>query len=97
MINLRKRFAGQGYMITDSPIDTIKIVCRFGHIYADGDALLASLDSGSPLQARALRKLGTPVMDGQDGELTIRFPDSKICDVTRLLKPRQAVITKRAA
>ena len=94
MINLRKRFAGEGYMIVDSPLDTIKIVCRFGHIYSDGDSLLASLDSGSPIQARALRKLGVPVMDGSDGELTIRFPDSKIRDVTRLLKPWQALISK---
>lgn len=81
-------------MIVESPIDTIKIVCRFGHLYADGDSLLASLDSGSHIQARALRKLGVPVMDGSGGELTIRVPESKIRDVTRLLKPRQAVISK---
>lgn len=93
-IDLKKKYAGAGYLIVESEEDTTNIVCRYGHIYADGDHLCASLDNGTRSQVLQLRKLGESVMDGDFGELTIRFPASQFKAVARVLKPRQRVLAK---
>lgn len=78
----------RSYIVTDSPHDTSNIQCRHGHIYADGDSLIASLDHGSRAQCMALRKLGTPIMDGDGGELSVRFDPKQFGQVARILLPR---------
>jgi hypothetical protein len=90
MIDLHKKFRGCGYLIVDSPDDTTNLVCRRGHIYADGDQLVAALDRGNVAECRALRKLGAVIMDGDDGELSVAFDPSAFRQVARILKPRQA-------
>ena len=44
MIDLRKHFAGSGFLIVDSAHDTTNLICRYGHIYSNGEMLIASLD-----------------------------------------------------
>jgi hypothetical protein len=96
-IDLRQRFGGSGYLIVDSPDDTTNLVCRRGHIYADGGMLVAALDGGTPAELRALRKLGTPIMDGDFGELSVAFNPSVFRAVARILRPRQSKRVKPAA
>lgn len=86
---IRKLFHDSGYLIVETEHDTTNIVCRHGHIYADGDYLFAALYNGSRSQRRNLRKLGEPTMDGDFGELTVRFHPDRFRDVARLMKPRQ--------
>lgn len=75
-MNIRKLFHDSGYLIVESEHDTTNIVCRRGHIYADGQHLFAAIYNGTRSERLQLRKLGEPVMDGDFGELTIRFhPD----------------------
>jgi hypothetical protein len=44
----------------------------------------------------ALRKLGDVVSDGDSGELSVRFPPSRLRDVARILRPRQAELARAA-
>lgn len=87
---LAQLFPGSGYLIQESEYDTTNLVCRYGHIYQDGDSLCASLDGGTPDQVRKLKALGEVIMDGDFGELTVRFPLSRLREAARVLKPRQA-------
>jgi len=96
-VDLHQRFRGAGFLIVDSSSDTTNLVCRHGHIYADGDKLVAALDGGTPAQRRALRKCGTVIMDGDFGELSVAFNPSVFREVARILKPRQAYRAKVAA
>jgi hypothetical protein len=89
MIDLFKKFGRDGYLIVESPSDTTNIVCQRGHIYADGDFLVASMDHATVAESAKLRKLGTPLMDGDFGELSIKFDPKEIRNVARILKPKQ--------
>ena len=91
-INLHTRF--RGYLVVDSNHDTTNLVCRRGHIYADGEYLVAALDAGTLAERRALRKVGTPVMDGDFGELSVRFRPGRFRDVARILLPRRTANLK---
>jgi hypothetical protein len=93
-MDLHKLFRGRGYLITESEFDTQNIECRRGHIYHDGQGLVASLDNGTRAECMALRKLGEPVADGDFGELSIRFPVTLFKDVARIMLPRQASLAK---
>ena len=95
MIDIRKQFAGCGYLIYESEDDTTNIVCRHGHIYADGEHLFAALYNGTRSQILRLRKLGEPIMDGDFGELTIRFEPRQFPAVARVMKPRQRDLAAR--
>jgi hypothetical protein len=97
IIDLRQRFGGSGFLIVDSPHDTTNLICLRGHIYADGPMLVAALNRGTPAELRALRKLGTPIMDGDFGELSVAFNPSVFRAVARILRPRQTKRTKPAA
>lgn len=97
MIDIRKKFAGSGYLIHESEDDTTNIVCRHGHIYADGQYLCAALYNGTRSQILRLRKLGEPIMDGDLGELTIRFEPRQFPDVARIMLPKQAYLSRPAA
>lgn len=98
MIDLRKLFAGSGYLFVDSPGDTTNLVCRRGHIYADGkNDLVAALDGGTVAECSALQKLGVTIMDCDFGELSVRFSPTKLRDAARILHPRQVAIAKSAA
>jgi hypothetical protein len=96
-INIRKLFAGSGFLIVSSEYDTTNIVCQFGHIYASGNWLIASMTSATPAQSRVLRRLGKVVMDGDFGELSVAFSPSRFREVARIMKPRQACNADRAA
>jgi hypothetical protein len=100
MINIRKQFAGSGYLITDSPNDTTNVVCGRGHLYADGDSLVASLaNDGTKAERRALMKLGEVVADcgdEQGHEVSIRFPLSNLRAIAQILRPRQAELARAA-
>jgi hypothetical protein len=89
MPNIRKLCNGTGYAIEDSPHDTTNIICRHGRIYADGDYLVASMDCATPTQSKALRQLGESVMDGDFGELSVKFKTDRLREVARILKPHQ--------
>jgi hypothetical protein len=65
-----------------------------GHIYADGNSLIAALDGGTGAECMALRKLGTSIMNGDFGELSDRFLLHRFRDVARILKPRKATLAK---
>jgi hypothetical protein len=96
-IDLRKHFHGSGYLIVDSENDTTNLICRRGHVYSDGQRLVAALDGGTRAECRALRKLGTVIMDGDFGELSVAFNPSVFRDVARILRPRQSRRVKSAA
>jgi hypothetical protein len=96
-LNLKREFSGSGYVIEESDHDTTKIVCRRGHVYADGNWLVAAIDQATPAEAKALRKCGTVVADGEDGELSVRFALSRFREVARILKPQQAGLSNSAA
>lgn len=91
MIDLHKKFKKEGYLIVDSAYDTTNILCRHGHIYADGKMLVAALEDPS-IEPRALKKLGTVVMDGDDGEVSVKFALTMLPAVARILKPRYAAL-----
>ena len=97
MIDLRTMFRGSGYLIVDEPGDTTNLICRRGHVYANGGQLVAAIDRGTVAECRALRKLGRPIMDGDFGELSVAFNPSVFRDVARILKPRQASPSALAA
>lgn len=100
MIDIRKQFAGDGFLITDSPYDTTNIQCRRGHIFSDGGSLVAALTTRDRAECRALRKLGEVIADGGDEleyELSVRFPLSSFRDVAKIMRPRQAALSKIAA
>ena len=95
-----------GFLIERSDDDTDNICAQFGHVYRDGRFLVASLDGWqncpgdeqeSRRRARALRKLGTVIMDGDWGELSVRFASSRFREVARIIKPRQAERVRQAA
>jgi hypothetical protein len=96
-LNLKLEFAGSGYLIEESDHDTTKIVCQHGHIYADGNRPVAAIDHATPAESKALRRCGTVVVDGDDGELSVRFELSRFRDVARILKPRQVGLALPAA
>ena len=87
---IKKLSRGTGYLVQESEHDTTNIICRHGHIYADGGFLVASLDCATIGQSRVLRKLGTTIMDGDCGELSVKVDPSKFRDICRILKPRQS-------
>ncbi len=89
-VDIRKLFGGSGFLVESSEHDTTNIVCARGHIYADGDRLIASLNRGTPAECRSLRGMGTVVMDGDFGELSIAFSPERFRDVARILRPKQA-------
>lgn len=90
MIDVKQLCKGTGYLIVESEEDTTNIICRFGHIYADGLQLCAATNPGADsLILRRLKALGKPIMDGDDGDLTVRFPVSRFDEVCRILRPRQ--------
>jgi hypothetical protein len=91
-IDLKQLFRHDGFLIQESEDDTTNLVCRRGHIYSDGDDLVAALDRGTRAECMALRKLGDVLMDGDDGELSVRFNPTRFRDVARILKPRQALL-----
>lgn len=95
-MDFNKLFRGRGYLITESETDTQNIVCRRGHIYHDGQGMVASLDNGTRSECMALRKLGTPIMDGDYGELSVRFSSTRFKDVARILLPRQKSLAQAA-
>lgn len=86
---IKKLCRGTGYLIEESDYDTTNILCRHGHIYADGNHLIAALDAATTGQSRALRKLGEVVADGDCGELSVKIPPTLFRDVCRILRPRQ--------
>lgn len=88
MINLQRDYGSQGYLIIESDYDTTNLICRHGYIYADGDYLCASIQSATLSQAKALRKLGTPIMDGDEGELTVKFTPLAFRQVAKIMLPR---------
>lgn len=90
-MSFRKHFRGSGYLISDD--DMPHVVCRHGHIYFDR-GLVASLN-GTRAQCMALRRLGEVVMDGDFGELSVRFDAAQLPDVTRIMLPRQSILAKR--
>jgi hypothetical protein len=109
MIDIRKQFAGSGYLITDGAIDvrgqylpdgdTANIVCHRGTIYADGNSLVAALTTLDRSECRALRKLGEVIADGGDEqgyEVSVRFPVSRFRDVARIMRPRQRELARAA-
>jgi hypothetical protein len=96
-IDLRKQFQGSGYLIVDSDSDTTNMVCKSGHVYADGGRLVAAMDCATPAERRALCRLGTIIMDGDFGELSIAFNPSVFRDVARILRPRQSRRVNSAA
>lgn len=87
---LRKVTRGTGYLVVDSDEDTSNILCRHGHIYVDGEYLVASFDEATLAQSRAARKLGAAVSDGDFGELDVRFRPSMLPQMARIILPRQA-------
>lgn len=89
-LDIRKLFRDSGYLIVSNETDTTNIVCRRGHIYADGSYLVASMNAATPAESRALRRLGIVVMDGDFGELSVKFPLERFRDVARIMLPRQA-------
>lgn len=96
MIDIKRLTRGSGYAIEESDYDTTNIICYHGHIYADGDMLVAAMDSADRSQSIRLRRLGDVVADGDLGELSVRFHPSRLGDVARILKPRQAVLLAAA-
>ncbi len=92
MIDLRKLFHTFPYIITSSAEDTTNLEAHRGHIYADGDSLVAALDNGTRAECRALRQLGTPVMDGDDGELSVKFTYTPATwrAVRTIMRPKQS-------
>ena len=97
MIDIHKLCRGTGYLIVESDHDTTNIVCKRGHIYADGKCLVAAIDGATKGESRKLRSIGEPVMDGDFGELSVRFHPSRLGEAARILKPRQARKSKLAA
>jgi hypothetical protein len=98
-INLHKLFSGSGYLIVDCAHDTTNIICARGTIYAEGMDLVASLDNGTPVECRMLRKHGTVVADGDFGELSVRFEytPQRFREVARIMRPKQGRRSKAAA
>lgn len=89
MTTLEKLIRGTGWYIKEPAHDTPKVPCKNGHIYADGDTLIASMDRADLAETRLLKKLGTPVMDGDFGELSVAFPKTAIRQIAKVLKPLQ--------
>lgn len=93
---IRRLAKGTGWLVQESDHDTTNIVCRYGHIYADGQSLVASLDCATKSQSRQLRKLGVVVADGDFGELSVKFPPAALGAVAAILKPRQKSLSGAA-
>jgi hypothetical protein len=94
-LDIRTSF--RGYLIEESDHDTTNLICRFGHVYVDGGKFVASITAGTRAQTMALRKLGTVVMDGDRGELSVAFEKKAFREVAKILKPRYARRTTSAA
>lgn len=92
MLDIQKRFRGRGYLIESSESDTTNIVCRRGHVYADGGALVAAVNGATRSERLRLAKLGEIIMDGDDGELSVKFPPAAFPAVARVMKPRQSIL-----
>jgi hypothetical protein len=91
--NLKRLCVGTGYAIKESWYDTTNIVCRRGHVYADGDSYVACIDSPSNSERIRLGNLGEIVQDGDDG-INVRFAEDKFPQVARIMRPRQAACLK---
>jgi hypothetical protein len=90
-IDIRELFEGSGFLIQSSEHDTTNLICQRGHVYADGDSLVASMNAATAVESRKLRKLANRVvMDGSFGELSIAFSPTIFREVARIMKPRQA-------
>lgn len=102
---LERKCRGTGYAIWtpqdgSEEIDVQQMECRYGVIYEDCGALVASVkgwldhpewELGIKDICRKLRRLGTPLMDGDFGELSVLFDPKHFRAVCRLLRPRQAL------
>lgn len=83
---------GYVYAIAEDKSDTDNVICRRGHIYQDGKSFVAAIDGATLGESAKLRKLGQVIMDGDFGELSVKFPPSRMREITKVLKPRQAVL-----
>ncbi len=97
MIDLRKLFANLPYIFEAHAWDTTNMRCHRGHVYSDGEYLVAALDNGTRTECRALRRLGQVVMDGDDGELSVKFrytPETWQA-VRKIMRPKQTAAILR--
>ncbi len=88
--DIREIAKRENYMIESHDYDTTNILCVRGHIYADGKYWVAAMDAATRAESRELRKLGEVIMDGDGGELSVKFAPARFREVANILKPRQA-------
>lgn len=105
-LDLKQYFAAHpSYVLVDSDGDTTNLVCKYGHIYADGDYLVAVSDgwqdhpadqSACESRNRRLRSLGSVIMDGEYGELSVKIMPFRFRDAARVLCPKRSRKAKAA-
>lgn len=91
---ITKLCQGSGFVVESSRYDTTNIICKFGHIYADGARLVASLDAPNQRRRQALKKLGDVIMDEWDkdegpGCMSVKADPRQFRAVCTILKPIQ--------